>query len=79
MRSSSVRMGPPYSSPYSLLESAFLAYKMADLPAEFILAKHQLEPKNGGLEDDFPFFKKVMFRFHVNFQGVKEQTIQLVI
>ena len=30
--------------------------------------KTNMEPKNGGWEDDFPF-RWVIFRFHVNFQG----------
>ncbi len=31
-------------------------------------AKTSMEPKNGGLEDDFPF-QLGYFRFHVDFQG----------
>ena len=31
-----------------------------------------MEPKNGGLEDDFPFSIKVIFGFHSNFQGCKK-------
>jgi len=27
-----------------------------------------MEPKNGGWEDDFPLKKRVIFRFHVNFE-----------
>ena len=32
--------------------------------------KINIEPKNEGLEDDFPF-QTGDFRFHVNFQGKK--------
>jgi len=35
--------------------------------------KINMEPKNGGLEDDFPF--QTIFRFHVNFPGYKPSKI----
>ena len=35
----------------------------------FTPLKINMEPKNGGLEGDFPFHFGVIFRFHVNFPG----------
>ena len=31
--------------------------------------KTYMEPQNGGLEDDFPFQRGVIFQFHVSFRG----------
>ena len=38
---------------------------------KFTPCKIHMEPQHGGLEDDFPDFNWLIFRFHVNFPGCK--------
>ena len=45
---------------------------------EYTPLKINMEPKNGGLEDDFFLFNWVIFGFHVSFQGFNGQIAMIL-